>query len=750
MQGTDTDNEYFRLATAFVNHTGQHIFLTGKAGTGKTTFLKYIQTTTFKKTAVVAPTGVAAINAGGVTLHSLFQLPFGCFIPVTHSGWNVNAVNRQGLLQKVRLNSAKRELLQELELLVIDEVSMVRADLLDAVDTLLRHYRQQPDRAFGGVQVLFIGDLFQLPPVADTTAWEILAPYYKSPFFFDAQVLQENPPVCIELKKIYRQRDIGFIDLLNHIRNNVADKTDLNALNALYQPGYQPREDEHYITLTTHNVRADAINQSRLKQLPGQTRDFKAVIKKDFSEKAYPADEVLQLREGAQIMFIKNDKGEVRRYYNGKIATITKLTDEKIMVTFPGEKEEMAVELETWSNIRYQYNRDTDQLEEEEQGSFTQYPIRLAWAITIHKSQGLTFDKAIIDAGDAFAPGQVYVALSRLTGLDGLVLYSRILPQSISTDKRVIEYTETHVQDTETLRRILQQEQERYIQESLIRNFGWQKIRHEALAFHDAYESRTLPDKVDAVIWSKALLLAITNQGEIASRFKQQLSLLLQTAKADQYRQLQERVTAAKDYFHQLLDKSITEVELHMNAWKNKQRTKRYIGELKALTLLLTRKQQQLKQAEAIATGLQQGVAPFELLEQVDALRQSAISPEAGAENAAKPTKLPKGETKRISFALFKEGKTIEDIATERGMVKSTIAGHLAEFVKTGELDITSLLPAERIAVILNTISIADGEVSLNAIREKLNNEYDFGEIRLVLSYHQWQSGLKTPATGLT
>ena len=413
MSFSDSSNSLLQQAIAFVNQTSKHVFLTGKAGTGKTTFLKYIQEHSFKKMAVVAPTGVAAINAGGVTIHSFFQLPLGPYLPSLQHNWELfdgRVNNQHSLFKNLRLSSAKRDLLRELDLLVIDEVSMVRADMLDAVDVILRHVRRQPAAAFGGVQVLYIGDLFQLPPVVKNDEWELLKQHYQSPFFFDAKVVQEDPPVYIELKKIYRQSDQGFISILNNIRNNKCSAEDLEKLHHFYKPDFYPAGEAHYITLTSHNEKAEAINRRELAKLPGKTYSYHAEISGEFYDRSYPAEEVISLKVGAQIMFIKNDKGENRRFYNGKIGVIKNVFEEKIYVSFPDETETLAVEKETWQNIKYNYNKEKDRIEEEELGTFRQYPIRLAWAITIHKSQGLTFEKAIIDAGASFAPGQVYVA----------------------------------------------------------------------------------------------------------------------------------------------------------------------------------------------------------------------------------------------------------------------------------------------------------------------------------------------------
>lgn len=438
-------NPVFKLAEDFINHTGRSVFLTGKAGTGKTTFLKYIRKKTTKQTVVVSPTGVAAINAGGTTLHSFFQLPFATFVPgslpeLQESEQLVHT--RQSLLSNMRVFGEKRDLFRELELLIIDEVSMLRCDLLDAVDAVLRHFRNRRDIPFGGVQVLYIGDLFQLPPVVQEDQWQILKSFYDSPFFFDARVIREHPPLSIELKKIYRQSDPVFIGLLNKIRDNELDEEGYRLLQGRYQPGYQTGRGEGSITLTTHNKKADTINISQLQKLDGKSSVYKAIIEKDFPEKLYPTESRMELKKGAQVMMIRNDPGENgHRFYNGKIGKVARLGKDKIGVLFPGEQEAIDIARETWARIRFVYDREQGGIREEKIGSFSQFPIRLAWAVTIHQSQGLTFEKAIVDAGAAFAPGQVYVALSRCTSLEGITLCSRIYPGRITTDPRVVEFS---------------------------------------------------------------------------------------------------------------------------------------------------------------------------------------------------------------------------------------------------------------------------------------------------------------------
>ena len=421
-------NEVFDLAYRFVTETNENIFLTGKAGTGKTTFLKYLKENSSKNIVVAAPTGVAAINAGGVTLHSLFQLPFHPFLPTKN--------NKEELLAKIRYNKQRQQLLRKMELLVIDEISMVRCDVMDAIDTILKHARKNYHLPFGGVQLLCIGDLHQLPPVAQNHEWNILNEYYASPFFFDSLAIKEQSPLLIELDKIYRQKEESFVRLLNKVRNNHMQADDFEDLHLRFNPAFRPSFDEKYITLTSHNNQADHINEQQLYKLDAAAFNYKAIVEDEFPENMYPVEFELNLKEGAQVMFLKNDVIQ-KRYFNGKIGVIKLLAKEKIIVECDGY--EITVGMETWENSRYTLNRADGKLEQETLGTFTQYPLRLAWAITIHKSQGLTFEKVMIDAGAAFSSGQVYVALSRCTGLEGIVLLSKIPASAIHSNENVIK-----------------------------------------------------------------------------------------------------------------------------------------------------------------------------------------------------------------------------------------------------------------------------------------------------------------------
>ncbi|NQX85263.1 MAG: helix-turn-helix domain-containing protein [Flavobacteriaceae bacterium] len=420
-------NEALELAYDFIENTDKNIFLTGKAGTGKTTFLHRIKRESLKRMVVVAPTGVAAINAKGVTIHSFFQLQFGPILP-THQSQSDNSVQR-------RFSKIKIDIIKSLDLLIIDEISMVRADVLDGIDEVLRRYKDR-SKVFGGVQVLMIGDLQQLAPVIRPDEWQLLKDHYESAFFFSSKAYQQSQAVNIELKHIYRQENETFISVLNEVRRNALSDKSLKILNERFQPNFEPKKEDGYITLTTHNKSASEINKSQLDNLNTKSRVYIADIHKNFSEKNFPNDEHLQLKVGAQVMFIKNDSAFEKRYYNGKIGTITALNEDIVTVKC-GEYDIIEVGTETWENIKYHLDKETQNITEVLEGSYTQIPLRLAWAITIHKSQGLTFEHAIIDAESAFAHGQTYVALSRCKTLEGMILKTPITRSSIVNDHTV-------------------------------------------------------------------------------------------------------------------------------------------------------------------------------------------------------------------------------------------------------------------------------------------------------------------------
>lgn len=454
-----------QLAYDYLESTNTVVFLTGKAGTGKTTFLQRIRAESKKKLAVVAPTGVAAINAGGMTIHSFFQLPFGPIIPSGNSR------------PEVHYSPEKKELLSSLELLIIDEISMVRPDVLDQVDLILRNVKDN-NHPFGGVQLLLIGDLSQLSPIIREEEWAMLGRYYKTPYFFSSLVLQKAPYVRIELNKVFRQKEQTFVDILNEVRNQTISDQSLALLNARYIPNFKPAVDDPYITLTTHNAITQQINNEFIEALAGEQIEFKATIKGEFPKDAYPTETELKLKIGAQVMFVKNDSSSAKLYYNGKIGTVIKLTNDT--VTVQSDSQEIEVQAQEWTNVKYQMA--DDEINETNAGSFAQIPLKLAWSITIHKSQGLSFDKAIIDVSEAFAHGQAYVALSRCRNLSGMVLRNPIAAHNIIGDPAVTRFN-TQAKLLQPDREQLERDQQVYRLFLLTELFNFNGLKKRAEGF---------------------------------------------------------------------------------------------------------------------------------------------------------------------------------------------------------------------------------------------------------------------------
>jgi len=599
------ENPAFALAAAFVNNTNRHLFLTGKAGTGKTTFLKYIKEHCIKKLVVAAPTGVAAINAGGVTIHSLFQLPFGTYVPeLTNTSFGTDyqpVLNKHQLLSKLKIRQAKQQLLRELELLIIDEVSMLRCDVLDMIDDVLRFVRQKPLQPFGGVQMLYIGDLFQLPPVVKNESVALLNKYYATPFFFDAISLKAAPPLYLELKKIYRQSNPQFIELLNCVRNNEVAEQDLQYLNSFYQPDFSPSKEDNYITLASHNAIANNINQRALKSLSGKLHSFEAIVEGEFPENMYPIEKILYLKEGAQIMFIKNDKGDNRKFYNGKIGIVDSIKEDVIKIRFSNEADLLDLKLEKWQNIQYTYNNDTDRIEEEEIGTFSQYPVRLAWAITIHKSQGLTFDKAVIDAGASFATGQVYVALSRLRSLDGLVLRTQIPSSAIATNPSVIGFSD-HQLNEQQLQEELVEAQKQYVFQSIIDTFDWNKLCFSLAEYIEKNEDSLFDNETNFIKDLQSVYGKIVQQKITAEKFEKQLNDMLKGTDTEDFSQLYIRILSAYKWFADVLEKEIIQpLNRELEFLKTRKRTKKLRTELENLITFLEQKKQQMQHAVSLA-----------------------------------------------------------------------------------------------------------------------------------------------------
>lgn len=446
------DVDVYQLVENYIKYTQRSIFLTGKAGTGKTTLLHKLQQSSKKQIVVAAPTGVAAINAGGTTLHSLFQLPFTPFLPTEEM--------KKQLIASIQMRRERRRVIYDMDLLIIDEVSMVRADLLDAIDTLLRHFRYRPNTPFGGVQLMLIGDLFQLSPVVKESEWKILSQYYKGMYFFHSKAFQQLDVLHLELDKVFRQQDRAFVEILNQVRNNQLTQNSLAKLNQRYLPDFKNTDKDYHIILTTHNTRADEVNNQKMNDLWHREYTFHAQIEGDFPEKNYPTEAELVLKRGARVMFVKNDNKQPREFYNGQIGVIQSLSRQEIVVESEGET--IVVSPMEWENIRYDTDEATRTITETIIGKFKQYPLRLAWAITIHKSQGLTFDKVLVDAEAAFAFGQVYVALSRCRSLEGVVLMSPINTRSLENDKEVLSFEKTKT-SLQGIQQKLQKEEQTYI-----------------------------------------------------------------------------------------------------------------------------------------------------------------------------------------------------------------------------------------------------------------------------------------------
>lgn len=542
-------DHHLKLAYQFVEQTGRNIFLTGRAGTGKTTFLRSLKNNISKRMIVVAPTGVAAINAGGVTIHSFFQMPFGPHIPNQEFPRSQDNEGQNSSKNIQRFSKMKISIMKSLDLLVIDEISMVRADLLDGIDEVLRRYKNR-NQPFGGVQLLMIGDLLQLAPVVKEDEWQLLRPYYDTIFFFGSRALQKTDYISIELQHIYRQTDDDFIDILNKIRDNKADDKVLEALNKRYIPGFNKGNKEGYITLTTHNYQSQEINDRELGNLPGKTFTLTATVKDDFPEYAYPTDFKLILKEGAQVMFIKNDPSPEKRYFNGKIGTIISIDDDDIVVKSKDDGDEIRVEMVEWQNYRYSINDSTKEIEETLIGSFTQIPLKLAWAITIHKSQGLTFDKAIVDANAAFAFGQVYVALSRCRTLEGLVLSSPIAARCIKSDATVSEFVQQVERNPPGEQQLIQSKQA--YQLALLKElFDFQSIQNRIFYCTKIIRDNTgsLPDHYP----EKMLALGESVKNEItqvAQKFETQINQYVsQNSNVEENTLLQERIKKASSYF---------------------------------------------------------------------------------------------------------------------------------------------------------------------------------------------------------
>lgn len=717
-----------KLAASYVNTTNRHIFLTGKAGTGKTTFLKYIIDHTHKRAVVAAPTGIAAINAGGVTLHSLLQMPFGSFIPenVPVDVTNNRVNTPQTLFQNFQFNATKRQLIREIELLIIDEVSMLRADLLDCIDHTLRHLRKKSS-PFGGLQILFIGDLMQLPPVVKEDEKQLLSSYYSSLYFFDAKALRDTPPIHLELRKIFRQQDQDFIDLLNRLRHNEQTSDDLLFLNRYFNPDFNQAEETGYIHLTTHNYRADKLNQYKLAELQDELYTFKAKIEGTFPESMFPTTEELLLKEGAQVMFIKNDPSGEGQFFNGKIGVISSLSDEEIWVRFEDGNEVLVTTYE-WENKRYTLDKESNEIEETFVGSFEQYPIKLAWAVTVHKSQGLTFEKAILDLSGTFAPGQLYVALSRLTSLKGLVL-SSLLPENPPKIDESLSRFNASTEEEKELEIKLKDDQKSFIAELGQSVFDFSSMvktlqRHQQTFTKD--ESRSIKQKYSA--WTKELLEETTPLRKIGEGFTKEIHRILRDE--EYIIKLSERVEKAKIYFLNILVPLTEDVQTHIKTVLKEKKVKAYIKELEEVESAFIQKIREMERISFLIEGLKSGDISAQNFKAPLSNKLSSVKEKKG--------KKDKTPTAKISFELFKQGKTIKEIAGDRDLTESTIEGHLAEYVGKGMILIEEIVDPKRLKKIQEVLK--SDAVGLGEIKSKLPKNYSYGEIKLVIA-HQNSEG---------
>lgn len=737
----------------FINQTQRSIFLTGKAGTGKTTLLREIIQSTHKNTVVVAPTGIAALNAGGVTIHSMFQLPFAGFIPDFNTpeqfSGGVNFETKSTLVRHFRMNGIKKAVIQNMELLIIDEVSMLRADLLDAIDFTMRSIRRKNDQPFGGVQVLFIGDLLQLPPVIRNEEWETLRKYYNGKFFFHSHVMQQYPPLYIELSKIFRQTDDKFINILNNLRNNKIDAEDIKSLNEFVKPNFDLKENKGYITLTTHNHKADSMNAQSLQDLDGKLVTFQPEIIGDFPEKIFPVEQSLQLKIGAQVMFVKNDLSQEKNYFNGKMGIIKSLSDREILVHFPEERKTIEVERYEWKNIRYFIDPNTKEVDEEVLGTFTHYPLKLAWAITVHKSQGLTFDKAAIDVSQVFMPGQAYVALSRLRSLDGLILLSPLQMNGISNDQDVMSYSNNKASE-DLLSQSLQKETMRFVHNYLRNSFDWSVLSQEWRNHQYSYNGDAeKSEKSKHMNWAKRQAQIIDEIVEPASKFMRQIDKLFHDETVD-VPFILERINAAYDYFFKTMDFLEFEILWKLEEVKRVKKAKQFFQELYALEEMQTKAILRLMKAklliEIVATDKEIckenldspeiKLYKYKKLEFIkeEFKRTHATLVEENHEverylPKKKEKKEPKKSTVEETYELWIQKNTIKEIAGIRKLTNQTIAGHIAKLIEAEKINISDVLPDERIQEIA-VIFKGYKEESLTPLKEKYGEKFTWDELK--------------------
>lgn len=663
-----SQNRELDIARFIVEKTDSNIFLTGKAGTGKTTFLKDVKKYTKKNHIVLAPTGVAAVNAGAMTIHSFFQFGFGPYVKGISEPEGNYMMRRE-----------KRELIKSLELIIIDEISMVRADVLDHINDELQRIRRNSE-PFGGVQLLMIGDLQQLPPITPDNELEILKPHYDSMYFFDSKSLRNSDYYCIELKSVYRQTDQRFIDILNRVRTGDVTHSDLDELNLHHVADFRPAQGDNYIQLVTHNRMADAINQREMAALSADTFMFDAKVTGTFPEDAFPTSRQLEIKKGAQVMFVKNDPD--KRFINGMLGEVEEVSDDSIRVRLSGKDNIVKVEPTAWENIRYHMNEETHKIESTKIGSFMQYPIKPAWAITIHKSQGLTFDKAVIDAHEAFSPGQAYVALSRCRSLDGMVLSEKLTQRAIITDSIVDEYMNGAVQDID----------------ALARNINFEPFDYD----------RTTKETTVAKNANGHVTVVNTNVFDALKEWRTQVASV-----------------AGVPAYVVMYDRTLAELA---NALP--ERT----SELDSIHGLGPVKIEKYGQAllDVIHSSRNASNSRFDSI----AKETEAQILEPVKKKKEKKEKEKKEKTWVITYKMYKEGKTVMQIAQERSLTETTILGHLARYVESGDIDVHKLVSNDVIEKVSAYMSSRNGgAVAIKEVFEYFNETISYGDIRLVLSH---------------
>ncbi|MGE4512782.1 MAG: helix-turn-helix domain-containing protein [Chryseobacterium sp.] len=702
------NNHFFDL----IEHTNRSVFLTGKAGTGKTTFLNDFVKRTHKKHIVVAPTGIAAINAGGVTIHSMFGLPLRTFLPTTERIDTSLANNIADLMPHFKYRKDKLKLLREVEIIIIDEVSMLRADVLDMMDFSLRFIRRNNQR-FGGVQMLFIGDLYQLPPVVRDE--HILKMYYNSPFFFDSHAIKEVPLITIELTKVYRQSDEDFLALLNAIRDGDVDNIDFEHLNERYDPDFD-MGDEPYVYLCSHNKMADDINQEKLDELKVSSKTYEAKLFGEFRENQFPNEQFLDLKIGAQIMFIRNDISGEKKYFNGKLGEISALDENEIKVILDGSEREITVKREVWEQKKYFLDTDKN-IKEEVLGSFEQFPIKLAWAVTIHKSQGLTFDRVIIDAGKSFTAGQVYVALSRCRTLEGIVLKSKITPEVIFKDNRILHFHSDTVAN-DKVEAILNNEKYDYSIRKVLRTVDSQWLLKEVEDWNKLSVATKSLDHLKTKQLYNQLKPEIINLGKIFEKLERVISQKVNNfiEQKEEWSEIESKTKGAVNFFFtEIRDKVFSPLKDFYAEIKGTKGLKQYNEEFRVWLEDIEEYLNSLKEIHLLETKL------------LDEKNNQEVS-----------MKIAKVPSQVLTFQLFEQGKTIAEIALERGLVKETVIGHLAKFAEQGLLDISRVITSDKIKAFENLFK-SDPKETLTEWKNALPNDFEFNEIRILINHFNYQ-----------